>query len=61
VSVYRRVIDLVGAEKLLWASDWPLIPQEKALARTRAADLSDRELAALLGGNAAALLRLADG
>jgi predicted TIM-barrel fold metal-dependent hydrolase len=57
-AVYRRVIDLVGAERVLWGSDWPLTSQAKALERARAADMSETELAAVLGGNAAALLGL---
>lgn len=57
-AVYRRVIDLVGVDRILWASDFPLTTQANALARTREALLSDDELAAILGGNAAALLGL---
>ena len=57
-AVYRRVIDLVGVEKILWGSDFPLTTQAKALDRTRAAEMSDGERAAILGGNAAALLGL---
>lgn len=57
-AVYRRVIDLVGVDRILWGSDYPLTAQGKALERTRAAGLSDSELAAVLGGNAAELLRL---
>jgi len=57
-QVYRRVIDLVGAERILWGSDFPLTTQAKALERTRAAGLSEQELDAVLGGNIAALLML---
>jgi predicted TIM-barrel fold metal-dependent hydrolase len=57
-EVYRRVIEAVGAEKILWGSDYPLTSQAKALARTREAGLSDAEFAAIAGGNAAALLGL---
>ncbi len=57
-SVYRRVIDLVGVERILWGSDYPLTSQAKALERARDAGLSDAELAAVLGGNAAALFAL---
>jgi predicted TIM-barrel fold metal-dependent hydrolase len=57
-DVYRRVIDLVGVERVLWASDWPLTSQTKALERAREAGLSDAEVAAVLGGNASALLGL---
>lgn len=57
-AVYRRVIEAVGVEKVLWGSDFPLTTQANALERTRAAGLTDRELAAVLGGNAARLLGL---
>ena len=57
-AVYRRVIDLVGAEKILWGSDFPLTSQAKALERTRDAELSDEELDLVLGGNVRRLLML---
>jgi hypothetical protein len=57
-TIYRTMIDLVGAEKILWGSDFPLTSQAKALERTRAAGLTDAEIAAITGGNAAALLGL---
>jgi predicted TIM-barrel fold metal-dependent hydrolase len=57
-AIYRRVIDAVGADKVLFGSDFPLTTQAKALERARAAGLDDGELAAVLGGNAAQLLGL---
>jgi predicted TIM-barrel fold metal-dependent hydrolase len=57
-SIYRRAIDLVGADKVLFGSDFPLVRQTNALRRTRAAGLSDAELAAITGGNAEELLGL---
>jgi uncharacterized protein len=57
-AIYRRAIDLVGAGRILWGSDYPLVSQQRALERTRAAGLLDEELSAVLGGNAAALLGL---
>ena len=57
-AVYRRVIDLIGPEKILWGSDFPLTSQAKALERTRDADLSDDELDLVLGGNVRRLLML---
>jgi predicted TIM-barrel fold metal-dependent hydrolase len=56
--IYRHAVELVGVEKILWASDFPLVTQEQALARTRSAGLTESELAAVLGGNAARLLGL---
>jgi len=57
-AIYRRVIEAVGAEKILWGSDYPLTSQAKALQRLRDAGLSDGEFDAIAGGNAAALLGL---
>lgn len=57
-EVYRRVIDLVGVEKILWASDFPLTTHQHALERARDAGLTDNELAAITGGNIARLLSL---
>ncbi|HYM16415.1 MAG TPA: amidohydrolase family protein [Dehalococcoidia bacterium] len=54
--VYRRVIDAVGVERVLFGSDFPLTSQARALERTRAAGLDPRELEAVLGANAARLL-----
>jgi hypothetical protein len=57
-AIYRRVIDAIGAGKILWGSDFPLTTQAKALERARAAGLTDDELTAVTGGNAARLLGL---
>jgi len=57
-SIYRRAIDLVGHERILWASDYPLVAQAKALEHTRGAGLSDEEFEAISGGNAARLFGL---
>lgn len=55
-QVYRTVIDLIGVEKVLFASDYPLVGQDKARRLVEEAGLSEGELAAVLGGNAARLL-----
>ncbi|MCO5214713.1 MAG: amidohydrolase [Thermomicrobiales bacterium] len=52
-AVFRRVIDLVGVEKVLFGSDWPVLGQGKLLERVRTLPLTEREMAAVLGGNAA--------
>ena len=57
-TVYRRVIEAIGVEKILWGSDFPLTSQAKALERTRSAGLSDDEFAAITGGNMERLLGL---
>lgn len=52
-DIFRRVIDLTGAEKVLIGSDWPVLGQGKLLERIRALSLTEDQLAAILGGNAA--------
>jgi uncharacterized protein len=66
-QVYRRVADAVGAERVLFGSDYPLRVFPRAqrepdfarpLAEARAAGLTKKELALVLGGNARKLLGL---
>lgn len=51
-AVFRRVIDLVGVEKVLFGSDWPVLAQGRLIKRIREAGLTETELDAVLGGNA---------
>jgi len=55
-EVFAIVARIAGPEKLLWASDFPLLGQRRMLDYARASGLSDTELALALGGNAAMLL-----
>ena len=57
-AIYRRAIELVGADRILWASDYPLASQAFALDRIREAGLTDGELSAMLGDNVAVMLSL---
>jgi predicted TIM-barrel fold metal-dependent hydrolase len=65
-EVLRRMLDAVGAEKVLFGSDYPLVlfPHEETepglarfLAQVSTAKLTADERTALLGGNAERLLR----
>ena len=55
-SIYHRVVDLIGADKILFGSDWPLIDQARALAEIDAIDMDDRYKYQIKHGNAAAIL-----
>jgi hypothetical protein len=66
-SVYRRVADIVGAERILFGTDYPLfthpwieeIPDfRRDLAEARGAGLTAAETDLVLGANAARLLHL---
>lgn len=58
-AIFRHVADIVGPERILFASDFPLIAQDRALDDARAGGLDERALGLALGENARRLLGLA--
>jgi predicted TIM-barrel fold metal-dependent hydrolase len=60
-AVFRAVLDIVGAERVLWASDHPVLDMGKFLVRTRRdGGLRADEVGPVLGGNARRVYRLAE-
>ena len=57
-KVYSTVADLVGVEKILFGSDYPLLRVDRCLQQISESNLTDAERANVTGGNAAALLGL---
>jgi predicted TIM-barrel fold metal-dependent hydrolase len=58
-AVFRAVLDVVGAERVLWASDHPVLGMGKFLRRTRRdGGLRPDEVAPVLGGNTRRVYRL---
>jgi len=57
-AAYRTVIDLVGADRLLFGSDHPLLQAPRYLDAFAQLGLADAERDAVLGGSATALLGL---
>lgn len=57
-DIFPAAARIVGADKILWGTDFPLLSQAKMLKRVRECGLDDAGLEAVLGGNAARLLRL---
>ncbi|MEW6142716.1 MAG: amidohydrolase family protein [Chloroflexota bacterium] len=57
-QVFRQTADLVGIEKVLFGTDYPLLSQRRVIADVDKAGLSETERRAVLGGNAARLLRM---
>lgn len=57
-DIFLAMARIVGADRILWGTDYPLLSQAKFLRRVRETGLQQDELAAVLGGNAARLLGL---
>jgi len=55
-DVFRVAAALVGADRILLGSDFPLIRQRRAIEEVRRAGLPDSDTDAVLGGNAMRLL-----
>lgn len=59
-GIYRLAVELVGAEKILFGSDYPLIAPRRYFTEMDAAGLSGPERERICGANAARLLHLSD-
>ncbi|PLX42019.1 MAG: amidohydrolase [Deltaproteobacteria bacterium] len=57
-EVYRAMREAVGIEKIIYGSDYPLLPLERYKTSLVEAGLSAEEQAAVLGGNMAGVLGL---
>jgi predicted TIM-barrel fold metal-dependent hydrolase len=60
-AIFRHAAEIVGAERILFASDFPLVAQKRAIEDARAGGLDDRALDLVLGENARRLLGLSNG
>jgi predicted TIM-barrel fold metal-dependent hydrolase len=58
-AVFRAAAACVGIDKILWASDFPLIRHTRMLRYLESAGLTDTDATRVVGANAAALLGLA--
>lgn len=59
--IYGQVVDLVGADKILFGSDYPLLAQSRFLKEIGSLDLSEESKNLILSGNARRLLGIDDG
>jgi len=59
-TVYRLAIELVGTEKILFGSDFPLLSPARYFEEMQTAGLSQGEMQQICGLNAAALFKLTD-
>ena len=59
-EVYRVLVQTIGAARILFGSDFPVLHPARELDRLRSAGLTDGELTAIVGGNAARLFHLGE-
>ena len=57
-QVYSQVTQLVGADKILFGSDYPLLDQSRLLGEIRSLDLPEETKSLILSGNAQKLLNI---
>ena len=57
-EIFKHVTEILGAEKVLYGSDYPLMKQSKLVKSIRALSLSEEAKSMILGGNAQRLLSL---
>ncbi|MFC1897327.1 amidohydrolase family protein [Chloroflexota bacterium] len=59
-QIYNQVMQLVGAERILFGSDYPLLVQNRLLEEIRSIDLPEATRDLILSGNAQRLLSIKD-
>jgi len=59
-QIYNQVIQLVGADKILFGSDYPLLPPGRLLKEINSLDLPEATKSLILSGNAQRLLGIKD-
>ncbi len=57
-QIYALGSQLAGADKILFGSDYPLLPQTRLLQEINSATLTEEEKALILSGNAQRILKL---
>jgi predicted TIM-barrel fold metal-dependent hydrolase len=55
-KIYTTALDIIGPQRILFGSDYPLIPPQRYVRQMQEAGVGDEELEAILEGNAQRLL-----
>ena len=55
-QIFPQVSDIMGSDKILFGSDYPLISQNRIMAQIQSLELAKRDKTKILGGNALKLL-----
>jgi uncharacterized protein len=60
-TIYQKVAELSGVDKILFGSDWPLLTPKRCITEVRSLELPEDVFKKITGDNAKSLLELADG
>lgn len=60
-DVFRTVLDLVGTHRVMFASDYPVLRQDRFLRRVDAVSMNEEERAAVMDGTATRVYGMASG
>jgi len=55
-QIFPQVSDIIGSDKILFGSDYPLISQSRIMAQIQSLELAKKDKTKILGGNALKLL-----
>jgi hypothetical protein len=55
-QIFKQVSDIIGSNKILFGTDYPLISQSRIIAQIQSTELSEEDKSRILGGNAQKLL-----
>jgi predicted TIM-barrel fold metal-dependent hydrolase len=55
-EIFERVRSIIGSDRILFGTDYPLVQQNRVIAQVRSAQLSEEDKAKILGANARKLL-----
>jgi len=57
-QIFKQVADITGSDKILFGSDYPLLSPRRVIDQIESVELSQKDRAAILGGNAQRLLAI---
>jgi hypothetical protein len=55
-QIFKQVSDIIGSDKILFGTDYPLISPNRIIAQIQSLELPEEDKAKILGGNAQRLL-----
>lgn len=60
-GIFKQVSNIIGSDKILFGTDYPLISQNRIIAQIQSLELGEEDKAKILGGNAQKLLSTVEG